>query len=188
MDCPNDLNAGIGPLNPDFALIHALQRGESPAFEQLYDRYATYVYNTCLAMLGRAEDARDATQETFVQVFRSIKRFRAESSLSSWIYRIAVRKCVDLLRGNRRHATVELSELAEELTTFAPDAEVEAQLRATLLALKPDYRIVLILFHHLRLSYQEIAEVLHCSPDQIRIRLHRARHAFRERYAQEGGA
>lgn len=79
-------------------LIEKLRQGEEPAFRLLVEEYRNRVFHTVLNILQDSEEAEDAAQETFIQVFESIKGFKEESSLSTWIYRIATRKALDKLR------------------------------------------------------------------------------------------
>lgn len=79
-------------------LIHELRLGNEAAFRWLVNYYRNRVYNTVLNILQQEAEAEDAAQETFIQVFESIAKFKEESSLATWIYRIAVRKAIDKLR------------------------------------------------------------------------------------------
>ena len=79
-------------------LIQQLRQGNEPAFRWLVDNYRNRVFHTVLNILQDRDEAEDAAQETFIQVFESIRSFKEESSLSTWIYRIAVRKALDKLR------------------------------------------------------------------------------------------
>ena len=84
-------------------LIARLQRGDESAFEELIRLYEKKVYTLCVRMCGSAEDAEEAAQDTFLALWRGIDRFRQESSLSTWIYRLASNACIDLLRRSRRN-------------------------------------------------------------------------------------
>jgi len=79
-------------------LIEGLRQGEEPAFRCLVEEYRNRIFHTVLNILQDRDEAEDAAQETFIQVFESIKNFKEESSLSTWIYRIATRKALDKLR------------------------------------------------------------------------------------------
>lgn len=170
----------------DMTLVKEFVSGRSEAFDRLYERHSTYVYNTCLSILGDPEDARDAMQETFVQLYRSLPKFRGQSKLSTWIYRIAVNKCMDFVRSRPKWETADCLDWMGTEVDGPSDPALEEQVRQAVLKLKPEYRAVLVLFYFEQLSYSEICEVLNCSMDQVRIRLHRARKAFRKYY--EGGA
>ena len=82
-------------------LIAALKRGSDSAFRQLVEAYGDRIYNTVLGILQDAQEAEDAAQETFMRVHASIAGFREESSLSTWIHRIAVRKALEKIRGRK---------------------------------------------------------------------------------------
>jgi RNA polymerase sigma factor (sigma-70 family) len=79
-------------------LIEQLQQGSEPAFKLLVDNYRMRVHHTILTIVRNEEEAEDATQETFIQVYESVNSFRSGSSLATWIYRIAVHKAIDKLR------------------------------------------------------------------------------------------
>ncbi len=155
-------------------------------FDALYARHSAFVYNTCLGVLGNPDDARDAMQETFVQVFRSLPSFRGQSALSTWVYRIAVNKCYEFARKRPRREAAEALEWFREAAAPDRDYVMEQRVRETILRLKPDQRAVVVLFHFQGLSYTEIAETLACSLDLVRTRLHRARKAFRKLYEEDG--
>ena len=83
-------------------LVPALVEGKEDAFRMLVDLYKDRVFNTSIGLLQNTEDAEDISQEVFVEVFNSIAKFRAESTLSTWIYRITVTKSLDLIRRKKR--------------------------------------------------------------------------------------
>lgn len=185
MDVNSVFGAVVEREEPDAALAAECVSGDTTAFDLLYERYSGYVYNTCLGMLGDPDDARDAMQETFVQVYRSLSGFRGQSAFCTWVYRIAINKCLDMVRRKPRHRTEPL-DWFREAAAPTRDHTIEQKVRQTILRLKPDQRAVLVLFHFQQLSYTEIAEALGCSLDLVRTRLHRARKAFREIY-EDGG-
>ena len=77
-------------------LIEQIVAGEEQAFRELYSTFSDKIYNTCLGMLQQTDEAEDATQEVFIEVFRSASSFKGLSSLQTWLYRIAVNKCLDI--------------------------------------------------------------------------------------------
>jgi RNA polymerase sigma-70 factor, ECF subfamily len=83
-------------------IIQKLKAGDQSAFNELVIRYSTRVLNTCYRFLLDKEDAEDISQEVFIEVFQSIKSFRGDSTLSTWIYRIAVTKSLDELKKRNR--------------------------------------------------------------------------------------
>ena len=99
----------------DAALVQRYLRGEMAAFEELMRAHEDRVFAVCLRMLRNREAALDATQETFVTVFRKADRFAGKSAFSTWLYRVAVNTCYDQARRNRRHAAEALPEAREHL-------------------------------------------------------------------------
>ncbi len=186
MEFHDGLEVNSGGTDPDLVLVREFASGQVDAFDRIYHRHSGFVYNTCIGILGDPDDARDAMQETFVQLLRSLPAFRGQSQFSTWLYRITVNKCMDLLR---RKPKQEVTDSIEWASTEPPrsDGLFEQQVRLTILRLKPEYRAVLVLYYFQQLSYDEIAESLGCSFDQVRIRLHRARKAFRTFYTEGGG-
>src|SRR5258708_4068165 len=96
--------------------LPAARLGERWALERLYNAYQAQIYSFCHRLLRRVEDAEDATQTTFARAFRALPEFRGESSIKTWLYRIAVNEATSLLR-KRRRATVFLDE-----TVSVPDS------------------------------------------------------------------
>ena len=83
-------------------LIEQLKRGSEEAFQALMAQCSRNVINACYGLLGNVEDAEDVAQDVFIEVYKSIHRFRKESDLNTWIYRIAINKSLDLLRKRKR--------------------------------------------------------------------------------------
>lgn len=186
MNSGSSMEGNLRPADADLALVREFVSGRADAFDRLYERHSTYVYNTCLGILGNPDDARDAMQDTFVQLYRSLPKFRLQSRFSTWLYRIAVNKCMDSLRSRPKWESSDSVDWVGDCVPDQGDVLLEAQVREAILRLKPEYRAVLVLCYFQQLSYNEIAETLGCSVDQVRIRLHRARKAFRVHY-EDGG-
>ena len=83
-------------------LVKRLQSGDRLAFSQIVDLYQEQVINTCLGMVHNKQDAEDLSQEVFIEVFRSVNQFKGESKFSTWLYRIAVSKSLNLIRSRKR--------------------------------------------------------------------------------------
>jgi RNA polymerase sigma-70 factor (ECF subfamily) len=189
--------------DPDLRLLDLCRQGDAHAFETLFRKYQTYVYNIGLGMLSNSEDAADVTQETFLRLHRSLDSFRGDSSFSTWLYRVAVNLCITELRRKSRTRFQFLDDLAhdEEATLFeesgpTPDEAIALEedrrvVHQVLRTLPPDYRAIMVLRHFQQLAYEEIAEVLDLSLSQVKTRLFRARKMFKDRfqaYAGEGHA
>ena len=173
--------------NADIVFIQQFLGGETKGFDELVIRYQSLIYNICLKMLGNPSDAEDATQEIFVAIFKGLRKFKAQSALSTWIYRIAINKC----RNYRRNRPAEV--LTESDLSMHHDPREEMQnrrmVRSLLHELAPHYRAVLVLRYFQQLSYEEIGEILGWSSDKVKCYLSRARKRFKQVYAatMEGG-
>jgi RNA polymerase sigma-70 factor, ECF subfamily len=163
--------------------LAAARRGEPWALEQLYHGHQPQVYALCYRLLGRADDAEDAVQATFVRAFRALPRFRGESSTRTWLYRIATNEALSMLR-RRRESPAPLDE-----TPGAPDGAAAVlerlTVRAAMARLTPGHRAILVLRLWEELSYAEIATVLGISLPAVKMRLSRAREQFRKFYEEE---
>ncbi len=178
------------------ALIAALQKGDDAAFEQLLLNHGGQVLAVTRRILGNEEDARDATQDAFLQAFKAIDRFEGQSKLSTWLHRIAVNAALMKLRRQKRHPEISMEQLlpkfksdghATELVgAWAPTAaeqlaskETRALVRQKIEQLPDDYRTVLLLRDIEELDTQQTAEILQISNGAVKTRLHRARQALR---------
>ena len=166
-------------------LIARLQKRDEAAFEELIRQYEKKVYTLCFRMCGNSEDAEEAAQDSFLALWRGIDRFRQESSLSTWIYRLASNACIDLLRRRKKQGS-SLSLDDEELFLDAVDPEPRPQdavehreaqklLQEGLSALPEEYRKVLILREIEGLSYTEIAESASLELGTVKSRISRGR-------------
>ena len=162
--------------------LDRLRAGEAAAFEELVTMYQHRVFGVALRMLGSAAEAQDAAQEAFLRAHRGLAGFRGDAKLSTWLYAITSRLCLNrLASGERRlvrHGEETLLRLADE--GRQPDAalersELEAALHRAIAELPEERRIVVVLRDLEGLSYEEIAKVLDLELGTVRSRLHRAR-------------
>lgn len=161
----------------DAILVQAAQDGDVDAVEAIVRRHQAGVYRVALRMLGSRADAQDVTQETFVRAWRSLGRFRGDSAVSTWLYRIVTRRCLDVIATRR---TTEY--LDDDLQTSATDPSESAEQRERLQAvtraiamLPAEQRAALVLREFESLSYQEVADVLGTTVPAVKGRIHRAR-------------
>ncbi len=170
------------------ALVASLQANEPQAYALLIERYADRLYATAYAIVQNPADAEEVVQETLIAVYRRIGDFRGEAKLSTWLYRIATNKALELLRRHRRetgHASLEaLGEQYGELPfggdemdgeAWVEQAERLACIRAGLQAMSPALRTVWVLAEMEGLTMREIAEAEGVSLSAVKVRLHRAR-------------
>ncbi len=185
---------GRAAPDADARLLDRCRRGDAHAFEALFRKYQTYVYNVSLGMLGNGDDAADVTQEAFLRLHRNLDSFRGDASFSTWLYRVAVNLCITEIRKRGRTKWEYLDDVAHGddavlLDIPGPDpAELleldeERQIvHRVLNTLPPDYRAIMVLRHFQQLAYEEIAEVLSLSLPQVKTRLFRARKMFKDRF------
>ena len=184
---------------PEARLISRLRVGELAAFEELVVLFERPVYALCFRLLGDAEEARDAAQETFLKVYRGLNGFRGDSGLKTWIYRIAINQAMNQKRWWRRRHREETISLdlkrGESETTLgnllpgrgcSPEADAitserERCMMRALSEIKEEYRIALMLREIEELSYEEIAETLGISMGTVKSRIARGREELRRR-------
>jgi len=178
----------------EWELIERLKQGDESAFKQIVDSTQGLVYNTALGIVQNPEDAEDVAQEVFVQLYESIKGFKGESKLSTWLYRIAVSKSMDHLRRKKRKkrfAFVQsLFGANEELVHDPPDfvhpgvkldsKENAAELFKAIDQLPEKQRIAFTLHRVEGLSYQEISEIMRLTVASVESLLHRAKKNLRQ--------
>ena len=161
-------------MNVEKDLIRRAKKGDVLAFEDLISGYEKKVYNTVYRFFNNAEDAMDITQEIFIKVFTSLRRFRENSSFSTWLYRIAVNTCIDFLRKKKEETLPIKEEMAVggELKlgshTQLPEEFVEKQelkqaLMKAINTLPEEQRMCVILRDIQGFSYTEISGILTCS-------------------------
>ena len=187
------IQSGVEQKLDDFHLIDSFHKGDEKAFEEIVRRYQRQVANIIFLTLGSREEVDDLSQEVFVRVFRSLNRFEFDSSLYSWIYRIAVNLCIDEIRRKRIRKLIPLDFLSEkriegekhsrEETTGAEQLlqkEKQEIIRRALDRLSPLHRTVILLREYQDLSYDDIAKTLRISPQAVKSRIFRAREELRE--------
>lgn len=173
-----------GP-DPDEQLVHRVVEGDHEAFNELVRRHERRVFAVTMRMLGREEDALDATQDAFLTVFRKIGQFRGESAFTTWLHRIAVNACYDILRKKARQPVLHLAgeddRQIEEGPPVADHAGAVAggiEAARALLEVPEDFRAVLVLADVHDLAYEEIAAILEIPIGTVKSRLHRGRVAL----------
>lgn len=184
----------------DLELVQKLKRGDNDAFRLVVDAYQSLVLNCAFKFLRNREASEDITQEVFLEVYRSIHRFRMESKLSTWIYRIAISKCLNQLKKQKRQkrfgklisltGKVHSEQPLSGMEQSTPANSLEQQERAEILQqaiekLAENQRIAFTLSKYKELSYEEIAQIMNTSVSGVESLLHRAKVNLRktlERY------
>ena len=164
-------------------------RGDSSAFEPLVTRYQRVLFTVALRLLGNYEDARDATQNTFVRAYERLDTYDPGRRFFSWIYRIGVNESLNYRRTQRPHEPLAVT--LEAPGVGALDAvearELSERVQAALMQLSPEYREVVVMRHFAELSYEEIAEALDIPEKTVKSRLFSARQRLEPLLTAEGG-
>lgn len=171
----------------DDELVLQFQNGDEHAFDVLVKRYENTVRKGCFRFLNNAEDASDAAQEVFIKAYYRIKQFKPNAKFSTWLYRIMVNHCLNVIRARKRRSW--LSKFSKDNDEFVerslvddgnPAAVMELSERRqavekAISALNEKLRTAVILHKYQGLSYKEIAEVEKISLSAVESRIHRAK-------------
>jgi len=162
----------------DAEIVRACREGDMSAWRDLYDKYAPLVHRFSASLGVPLEEREDAVQDIFIAVYRSLRHFRGEAQLSTWIYRIAARHAIRMGRRRRARELMRLTMLREKppLTTDPSERSTHLAVLDRMLAkLPPKKRTVLVLFEIEGLSAKEISDVVGCPENTVWSRLHHAR-------------
>ena len=195
-----DLVSAIGARSQEAAIVAELKAGSEEAYAWLIGEFQQPVYGLVYRIVNDPSDACDTTQDVFLKVFRGMKHFHGESSLKTWIYRIALHEAANRRRWWFRHKAYETPIEPEESAGAAGDAmqaaltdqadspfdnaahrEVQRKVEEALRKVPEPYRTTLILRDLEEMSYEEIAEVLEISLGTVKSRLTRGREALKQR-------
>src|ERR1700722_9209830 len=188
----------------DAGLVRKFNGGDESAFGELMNRHKTRIFAAAMGLLRNHADAEEITQDTFVRAHRGFSKFRGDSSVATWLHRIAV----NLARNRywyffrrRRHATLSLdasmgeegdSTFSDLLSTAAPDPSQESSrnefveaVQTCMDKLEPSHRRILTMRSVLDLPYESIAATLGINVGTVKSRIARARERLRNRLAEE---
>jgi RNA polymerase sigma-70 factor (ECF subfamily) len=177
-------------------LVEGCRRGDFACFERLVGRYEKKIYNLALRMLHNPDDAREVLQETFLKVYDNLEKFRGESQLSTWIYRIAMNEALMRIRKDK-HRPRSLEVVDEEgerreieVEDWSPrpvdrllTKELGGKLDRAVARLPEDYRGAFLLRDVEGLSNEQIAKAMKLSVPAVKSRIHRARVFLRNELA-----
>ena len=173
-------------MNEEMAWVLQAQQGSDEAFTQLVEAYQTHVYNMCYRMLGDAESAEDAAQETFLRAFQHLNRYDQKRPFATWLLSIAAHYCIDRLR-KRKFSMISMDAEEDENSLDLPDAdapnpeaemmhsEQRERIQGLLKRLDGTDRAAILMRYWNDCSESEIAEALQLTVSAVKSRLHRAR-------------
>lgn len=195
------MQRSLALTHSDSSLIARCQKADVAAFNEIVARYKGKIYNYLFRMTGSAEDAEDLTQEVFVRMYTSIGSFRAEASLSTWLFRIAGNLCVDSFRRSKKRkalvqgsldapqagdadegmgASRDVPDWSHEPDSVFARKEMGTQIQSALQKLPPKLRSAIILHDIEGLAYEEIAAAESIPLGTVKSRIFNARVALRE--------
>jgi len=165
------------------SIINQIIGGDTQAFSVLVDVYKDLVFTLAIRMLKNREEAEEVSQDTFIKIYKALPKFKGESKLSTWIYKVAYNTCLDQIKkNNRRYDEVAIDSFSEnQIKTLdnALDALEEKEQQKTIqeclqqLASKDSF--LLTLFYFEELSLEEISKVVNMEANTVKVNIHRAR-------------
>jgi RNA polymerase sigma-70 factor, ECF subfamily len=175
----------------DSDLISRAAGGDPSAFQALVERHRSMVYRVAYQFAGNHHDAEDIAQEVFIKVYRSLDRFRQDSQLSSWMYRIVMNACIDHRRRHSPAGAAPFGEEAEQKMLNTPESRPDPEdhayaeelgevLETEIGRLPKGQRIVFVMRHHQGMKLCEIAAALGLAEGTVKRQLHAAVHRLRQ--------
>jgi RNA polymerase sigma-70 factor (ECF subfamily) len=161
--------------NDDCLWVARCLKGEAAAFEPLVNRYQRVLFGVALRLLGNYEDAKDATQNTFIRAYEHLDSFDANRRFFSWIYRIAVNESLNLRRARRPQPFDGVVEVSGGQAEAVEASERAARVEHAISHLSEEYREVVVLRYFGELSYEEISEAVGVPEKTVKSRLFSAR-------------
>ena len=194
-----EITNSTGSREKDVELVKAFQVGDRTAFDALVLKHKDKVFNLCYWFLGDTQEANDSAQDTFIKVYRSLKKFRLESAFSTWLYRIAANTCKNRLksleyRHNKKIAwldnpgEIEGGQYSAEIHDKSPSPMIDFEkkermmlIQRAIASLPTDQRTVVVLRDIEGLSYEEVANITGLNFGTVKSRLSRARQQLRKK-------
>ena len=166
-------------------LLNKISSDREAVVEEIIERYGDKILRLCFVQLGNIEEAEDATQEIFLKVFKSIKKYNGDSSIYTWIYKITINTCFDILKKRNRLRYDDIS-LYINFIKDEKDTEMiilknltSKSIRVALMKIPEKYRVLLYMFYFEELKISEISTILNEKENTIKTRLKRGKAALR---------
>jgi len=190
--------AAVVPMTwTDEELVARSKTGDTESFNQLVKRWERPIFALAYRTLGREEDARDVTQETFLRAFRALSGFKGDAKFSSWLYRIALNLCRDWMRKERRAPLVavpegvDVEDLAAErgptetVEDLASRSEMAREVAKAMQYLPEEQRHAIILKEYHGLTFQEIADLMKCPLSTVKTRVYQGLSTLRKQLGEQ---
>ncbi len=164
-------------------------KGDNKPFEKIVHHFQKPIYSLCYQFTGTSQDAEDAATEVFIKAYRSLRVFNPAYKFSTWIFRIAVNHCIEIIRKRKREQAYLVSRFADHSEDTGPETPAEIffktlehkQVKQILDTLPFKYQAALMLRYYQELSYQQISEILDIPRNTVASLILRGKKALRER-------
>ncbi|KPU43626.1 ECF RNA polymerase sigma factor SigW [Oxobacter pfennigii] len=177
-------------IDEEALLISRAQEGDLDAFSELITKHKKLIYNLCLRMLYDRGEAEDATQEAFMKIYRGLKSYNGTSKFSTWAVKIASNICIDIIR-KRKITTLPIEDYELKDDTSPEKSYIKSEsyreIEQAIEALPEKYKIMIVYYHFMNLSYEEISKILKEPMTIVKNRLYRARLMLKENLKEKGG-
>jgi RNA polymerase sigma-70 factor (ECF subfamily) len=182
--------------NADLELVSRIRTGDGNAFEELYRQHATRLYNLAYRMVGGPTEAEDLLQDILLLVYRKVGSFRGDSSLGTWLYRLAMNHCLDVLRSKQARMGLQTDSLDEEGAAEVPASGFQAtsakqigavsrmDLERAIDTLPPACRAAFLLHDVEGFGHEEVGSILGISEGTSKSQVHKARLRIRQYLTQ----
>ncbi len=173
-------------------LIERSREGDAQAFMRLVSGYQDRLYRKAYSLLGNEDDAQDTLQEALISAYRALPRFRGESGIYTWLYRILINKCRDFQRSTKNSRLDSLETgipVSDDRVTVEKNVELSEESSVLIDAvnsLEKKYRQILLMRYYDDLSYQEIAEVTGLNIGTVKSRLFKGRELLKRLLTEQG--
>ena len=173
-------------------LLNKINNDSQSIVEEIIEVYGDKILKLCFVQLGNIEEAEDATQEVFIKVFRNIKSYKGDSSIYTWIYRITINTCFDILKKKNK---LKLDDISLYIDFIKDDKSIEdiilksltaKNIRTALMKIPEKYRVLLYMFYFEEIKIAEIAVILNEKENTIKTRLKRGKIALKRIIEKEG--
>ncbi len=190
-------NPESSEINYASSLTELIRQGDEKAFRELVECYQNKVYRTCYGMLHNDMDADDVTQEVFIEVFRSADRFKGESKISTWLYRIAINKSLNFLRAKKRKNFFQSIGLSSEIQVADDEVNFDiktdrireeqrlSEMNNIIDSLPVNQRTAFLLHHINDLSYKEISETMQLTVSSVESLIFRAKRNLQKKILRD---
>jgi RNA polymerase sigma-70 factor (ECF subfamily) len=155
-----------------------------PEFEEIYGLYSPPIFRVCLGYLGDPEQAKDITQETFISVWQNLSKFRNDSKISTWIYRIATNHCLRAVEKRNRSIPMDLPE--NSIPVQEESMNEKLNFLYTAISELEEFDRLIISWVLEDIPQWEIAEIIGINPGNLRVRIHRIKEKLAQKFRKYG--